>query len=85
MQHLAGESGGINFVIHKMEDIDAIMAKIGISMHNQYLLGYYTPERCPQRPVPQDCGRVGGARRHAAPLSSGTVGILRTVRGRSDD
>jgi Ca-activated chloride channel family protein len=44
MQHLAGESGGINFLIHKMEDIDAVMAKIGISLHNQYLLGYYTPE-----------------------------------------
>jgi len=44
MAHLAAKSGGVNFTINNMADIHQTMTKIGISLHNQYLLGYYMPD-----------------------------------------
>jgi Ca-activated chloride channel family protein len=56
--HLAQKSGGVNYTIQKIDDIHAAMAKIGISLHNQYVLGYYTP----------DDGRSGQYRKIAVQL-----------------
>ena len=44
MRRLALQSGGTNFVIRRMEDIHDAMSKIGVILHNQYLLGYYVPD-----------------------------------------
>ena len=44
LDHLAGKTGGVNFLIQKMEDIHDAMTKIGINLHNQYVLGYYVPD-----------------------------------------
>jgi Ca-activated chloride channel homolog len=44
LDHIASKSGGVNFTIQKIEDIHDAMAKIGVSLHNQYVLGYYPPE-----------------------------------------
>jgi Ca-activated chloride channel family protein len=58
LDHLALKSGGVNFTIQKIEDIHSAMAKIGISLHNQYVIGYYTP----------DDGRSGQYRKIAVQL-----------------
>jgi hypothetical protein len=39
--HLADNKGGVNHAIQKIEDVHQSMTKIGISLHNQYVLGYY--------------------------------------------
>lgn len=44
LDHLAQKSGGVSFAIQKIEDIHSAMTKIGVSLHNQYVLGYYTPD-----------------------------------------
>lgn len=44
MEHLAQKSGGVNFTINNMADIRQAMTKIGVSLHNQYVLGYYMPD-----------------------------------------
>lgn len=44
LDHLAQKSGGVDFIIQNIEDIHSAMAKIGLSLHNQYVLGYYTPD-----------------------------------------
>lgn len=58
LQHLSTKSGGVNFPIQKIEDIHQAMAKIGVSLHNQYVLGYYVP----------DDGRSGQYRKIAVQL-----------------
>jgi Ca-activated chloride channel homolog len=44
LDRLAKKTGGVNFVIHNIRDIHKAMAKIGVSLHNQYVLGYYVPD-----------------------------------------
>ena len=44
LDDLAQKSGGVSFAIQKMEDIHSAMTRIGVSLHNQYVLGYYTPD-----------------------------------------
>ena len=44
LEHLAAKSGGVNFPIQKIADIHQAMTKIGISLHNEYVLGYYAPD-----------------------------------------
>lgn len=44
MNHLANQSGGVNFIVQNLEDIQQAMADVGTSLHNQYLLGYYIPD-----------------------------------------
>jgi Ca-activated chloride channel homolog len=44
LDRLAAKSGGVNFAIRNIEDIHQVMAKIGINLHNEYVLGYYMPE-----------------------------------------
>ncbi len=43
LTHLTARTGGINYVIHNLNDLQASMSKIGVSLHNQYVLGYYPP------------------------------------------
>ena len=82
MRRLRLQSGGTNFVIRRMEDIHDAMSKIGVILHNQYLLGYYVPDEAQsgqyrriavQLLLPSCWG--DGARDSRAP------GILRAVRG----
>jgi VWFA-related protein len=40
---LAHASGGVHFPIQNANEIAGIMAKIGVTLHNQYVLGYYPP------------------------------------------
>ena len=58
LQHLSAKSGGLAYIIQKIEDIHLAMTKIGISLHNQYVLGYYVP----------DDGRSGQYRKIAVQL-----------------
>ncbi|HXS97209.1 MAG TPA: VWA domain-containing protein [Candidatus Limnocylindrales bacterium] len=41
---LANHSGGVNFVVHDINDIRAAMTKIGVTLHNQYVLGLRPPD-----------------------------------------
>jgi Ca-activated chloride channel homolog len=40
---LARASGGIHYTVQGVNEIAGIMAKIGTTLHNQYVLGYYPP------------------------------------------
>lgn len=46
--HLLGSltkrTGGITFAINNVNDLRQAMSKIGITLHNQYVLGYYPPD-----------------------------------------
>jgi Ca-activated chloride channel family protein len=44
LDHLASKSGGVNFTVQKIEEIHQVMTKIGVNLHNQYVLGYYVPD-----------------------------------------
>ncbi len=41
---LCGRTGGVNFVIHNVADLSNVMSKIGVTLHNQYMIGYYPPQ-----------------------------------------
>ncbi|MBZ5584294.1 MAG: VWA domain-containing protein [Acidobacteriia bacterium] len=41
---LAEKTGGVNFIIRDGNDLRGAMAKIGSTLHNQYVLGYYPPQ-----------------------------------------
>ena len=40
---LAKRTGGVAFNVANVKDLNGAMRKIGISLHNQYVLGYYPP------------------------------------------
>lgn len=44
---LAQASGGINYLIGDVNDMKNSFAKIGVTLHNQYVLGYYPPDNAP--------------------------------------
>ena len=44
---LAQSSGGINYMISKVGEMQAAFGKVGVTLHNQYVLGYYPPENAP--------------------------------------
>jgi Ca-activated chloride channel family protein len=44
LEKLATQSGGVSFGIGNIHEIHDVMAKIGINLHNQYVLGYYPPD-----------------------------------------
>jgi Ca-activated chloride channel family protein len=51
---LCRKTGGINFAIQNMNDLSTAMGQIGVTLHNQYVLGYYPPETAPSgkyRPI----------------------------------
>ncbi len=43
LEGLSRASGGIHYIIHNAGQIAGVMAKIGQTLHNQYVLGYYPP------------------------------------------
>ena len=47
LTHLAQVSGGINYMIGDVNMMTMAFAQIGVTLHNQYLLGYYPPEGAP--------------------------------------
>jgi len=44
---LAGRTGGVNYVVRKLDDVRDVMARIGINLHNQYVLGLHPPANAP--------------------------------------
>jgi Ca-activated chloride channel homolog len=44
---LAQASGGINYMITSINDMRTAFGKVGVTLHNQYVLGYYPPENAP--------------------------------------
>jgi Ca-activated chloride channel family protein len=47
MGRLTQETGGFTFVTADVNDLRSLMAKIGVTLHNQYVLGYYPPDDAP--------------------------------------
>jgi Ca-activated chloride channel family protein len=47
LTRLAQASGGINFLINSINDMRTAFGKVGVTLHNQYVLGYYPPENAP--------------------------------------
>ena len=43
LAELCNKTGGVNFVITEMPQLSSVMGKVGVMLHNQYLLGYYPP------------------------------------------
>jgi len=44
LANLANHSGGVNFIVHNIKDIRTAMTKIGVTLHNQYVLGLRPPD-----------------------------------------
>jgi hypothetical protein len=47
LSKLAQASGGINYMIQSINDMQSAFGKVGVTLHNQYVLGYYPPENAP--------------------------------------
>jgi Ca-activated chloride channel homolog len=47
LEDLAGKTGGISFLSKQLNDFGNIMGAIGVTLHNQYVLGYYPPNDVP--------------------------------------
>jgi len=44
---LSDKTGGIGFVVPDPSEVGRAMAAIGVTLHNQYVLGYYPPDNAP--------------------------------------
>jgi Ca-activated chloride channel homolog len=44
---LAGDTGGVNFIVQNLDHLRLAMGRIGVTLHNQYVLGYYPPDEAP--------------------------------------
>jgi Ca-activated chloride channel family protein len=44
---LAQATGGINYVIGDVKAMQSAFGKVGVTLHNQYVLGYYPPDNAP--------------------------------------
>src|SRR5436305_38994 len=44
---LTQASGGINYMITQVSEMKKAFGKVGVTLHNQYVLGYYPPEDAP--------------------------------------
>ncbi|HLK67301.1 MAG TPA: VWA domain-containing protein [Bryobacteraceae bacterium] len=44
MTELCGKTGGFNYIVRDTSELRDTMAKIGVTLHNQYLIGYYPPD-----------------------------------------
>jgi len=44
---LAQSSGGINYMISRVDEMHGAFGKVGVTLHNQYVLGYYPPDDTP--------------------------------------
>jgi Ca-activated chloride channel family protein len=47
LNKLAQASGGINYMITSINDMRSAFGKVGVTLHNQYVLGYYPPQDAP--------------------------------------
>jgi Ca-activated chloride channel homolog len=47
LEELASKSGGIPFLTKDLNDFGHMMGEIGVTLHNQYVLGYYPPDNAP--------------------------------------
>jgi Ca-activated chloride channel family protein len=47
LKDIAERSGGRHFVVRNIGQLADVTAKIGIELHNQYLIGYYPPKELP--------------------------------------
>ena len=47
LEDLSGKTGGIAFLSKQLNDFGNIMGAIGVTLHNQYVLGYYPPDGSP--------------------------------------
>lgn len=47
LERLAGVSGGINYLIGDVNMMKTSFANIGVSLHNEYMLGYYPSQDAP--------------------------------------
>jgi len=43
LENLAHASGGISYMVSDMNRLHVVMGQIGVTLHNQYVLGYYPP------------------------------------------
>ncbi|MDR3704207.1 MAG: VWA domain-containing protein [Candidatus Sulfopaludibacter sp.] len=43
LSRLTNRTGGANFEVHNVEELRIAMGRIGVALHNQYVLGYYPP------------------------------------------
>jgi Ca-activated chloride channel family protein len=44
---LTQASGGINYMISDVNEMKSAFAKVGVTLHNQYVIGYYPPDDAP--------------------------------------
>jgi Ca-activated chloride channel family protein len=44
---LATVTGGVNYLISDVNDVRTAMGKIGVTLHNEYVIGYYPPDEAP--------------------------------------
>jgi len=47
METLAHASGGVSYAVYDINRLHAAMGQIGVTLHNQYVLGYYPPPDAP--------------------------------------
>ncbi|HJT87316.1 MAG TPA: VWA domain-containing protein [Bryobacteraceae bacterium] len=47
LKKLSDSTGGLPYAVQNIKDLCTTMARIGITLHNQYLLGYYPPDNAP--------------------------------------
>jgi Ca-activated chloride channel family protein len=47
LNKLALASGGINYMIQDIHEMQSAFGKVGVTLHNQYVLGYYPPDNAP--------------------------------------
>ena len=47
LDKLSRSTGGLPFITQNTNDLQMTMARIGVTLHNQYMLGYYPPDDAP--------------------------------------
>src|SRR5436309_1950061 len=47
LSKLTQASGGINYMIADVREMKTAFSRVGVTLHNQYVLGYYPPEDAP--------------------------------------
>jgi len=47
LSKLTQASGGINYMITDVREMKTAFSRVGVTLHNQYVLGYYPPEDAP--------------------------------------
>ncbi len=47
LNKLSGSTGGLPYVVQDIKALCTTMAQIGVTLHNQYVLGYYPPDDAP--------------------------------------